>query len=78
MKNLFKTGHAVIVKTQEELNELALLSNQFEIDSIVVESEMFAFQDEIGAVIVLPMDEYIEEEFVYLHKKFSKWKRGLK
>lgn len=77
---VIKSGVAVLLDSQEQLNLLAEISGQYDIDSIVVSGIYVAFSDEINAINVVPLSDITEdgdlEAFEHKNLKpidFDKW-----
>jgi hypothetical protein len=77
---IIKSGVAVLLDSQEQLNLLAEISRQYGIDDIVIDGRYVAFSDEINAINVVPLSDITEEYDMeaFEHKNlnqidFDKW-----
>jgi len=70
-----KAGIVVSINEQEELNLLASVTGNFEIDSIIVSEPMVAYSDEIGAVWVVPLEDFASSFPGVKPRKFKSWYR---
>jgi hypothetical protein len=82
---VIKSGVAVLLDSQEQLNLLAEISGQYDIDSIIVDGIYVAFSDEINAINVVPLSDITEDCVLeaFEHKNlvpvdFSKWYKKVK
>ena len=79
-----KVGVLLAINSQEDLNELAILTGAFEPDSIVIDCEYVAYTDYDGSVEgmvwVVSKETYLEYNPMWDGKsrKFKSWVRSLK
>ena len=79
-----KVGIILAINSQEDLNELAVLTGAFEPDSIVIDGEYVAYTDYDGSVEgmvwVVSKETYLEYNPMWDGKarKFKSWVRSLK
>ena len=79
-----KVGVLLAINSQEDLNELAMLTGAFELDSIVIDGEYVAYTDYDGSVEgmvwVVSKETYLEYNPMWDGKarKFKSWVRSLK
>ena len=83
---VLKGGIVLLFNTQEQFNQLAELSGQYQEDSIIIEGDFVAYSDEIGAIQVEPLSSLCDEEnvleFIKTHmgvpKDFDVWYKKFK
>ncbi len=81
---ILKVGTFLAINSQDDFNELAVLSGAFEVDSLHIDCEYVAYLDFDGSVsgmiYVVPLQSFKEENpnMEIKPRKLKSWKRSLK